>query len=83
MKFVTENPPPSMPCTNWQSPLTIATGNEIANGIVSGTQQRRQQTTTTENKGKWLSTLPPHKALLCLIPNHPQLHHKPHPLGAP
>ena len=65
------NPLPSMPCTNWQSPSTIATGNRITNEIVSGTWRRRQQTATTKDRGKWLSTPLPHKALLCLVPSHP------------
>ena len=68
-----------MPCINWQSPSTIATGNEIANEIVSIIQRRRQQTVTTENRIEWLSTPPPRKTLLCLVPSHLQLHHKPRP----
>ena len=72
-----------MPCINWQSPSTIVTGNEIANETVSTIQRRRQQTVTTENRVEWLSSLPPCKALLYLVPSHPQLHHKPCHLGVP
>jgi len=44
--------------------LTIATGNKTGSEIISGTRRRRQQTATTKNRGKWLSTPLPHKALL-------------------
>ena len=72
-----------MPYTNWQLSSSIITVNEITNEIISGTRKERQQIAITENKRKWLSTLPPHKALLCLIPSHPQFHHKLRPLEIP
>jgi len=51
------------------------------NEIVSGIRKRTQQTAITENKEEWLSSLPPHKTLLYLAPNHPQLRHRLHLLG--
>ena len=45
-----------MPCINWRSPSTIATGNEIANKIASAIRRRRQQIVTTENRVERLST---------------------------
>ena len=59
-----------MPCINWQSPSTIATGNEIANKTVSAIQRRRQQTVTTKNKVEWLSTPPPRKTPFLLQFRH-------------
>jgi len=77
------NPILSRPCINWQSLSTIIIGNKITNKIVSRTRRRTQQIAITKNKGKWFSTLPPHKTLFHLAPNHPQLCHRPHPLRAP
>jgi len=66
---------------NWQLPLTIATGNKIANETVFAIWRKKQQTVTTENRVEWLSSPPPRKAPLRLVPSYLQLCHKPRYLG--
>ena len=58
-----------MPCINWRSLSTIATGNEIANEIALAIRRRRQQIVTTENRVERLSTPPPRKALPQTVPS--------------